>query len=124
MEGRVRKKNAPSLLSKVSGSLSPLTPNYELLPPIKEGLCILLKSLGREPEVALDPPATVTCALAKALSAWLKESVQPQAKALLNSPVTELHVGFYTCRNRNGGADLPLSEHAFSPTQSMFPTSC
>jgi ankyrin repeat protein len=56
----------------------------------------------------------VTCALAKALSAWLKESVQPQAKALLNSPVTELHVGSHTCRNRNGGADLPLSEHALA----------
>jgi len=115
--------------AKCSEAFSPLTPNYEPLPPIKEGLCgapgpILLKSLGRDPEVALDPPATVTCALAKALSAWLKEGVQPQAKALLNSPVTELHVASYTCRNRNGGADLPLSEHAFSPTQSMFPTSC
>ena len=103
--------------AKCSEALSPLTPNYEPLPPIKEGLCgapgpILLKSLGRDPEVALDPPATVTCALAKALSAWLKEGVQPQAKALLNSPVTELHVASYTCRNRNGGADLPLSEHA------------
>jgi hypothetical protein len=32
----------------------------------------------------------------------------------LNSPVTELHVGSYTCRNRNGGADLPLSEHALA----------
>ena len=103
--------------AKCSEAFSPLTPNYEPLPPIKEGLCgapgpILLKSLGRDPEVALDPPATVTCALAKALSAWLKEGVQPQAKALLNSPVTELHVASYTCRNRNGGADLPLSEHA------------
>jgi hypothetical protein len=52
--------------------------------------------------------------LAKALSAWLKESVQPQAKALLNSTVSKLHVGSYTCRNRNGGADLPLSEHALA----------
>jgi hypothetical protein len=33
---------------------------------------------------------------------------------LLNSPVTKLHVGSYTCRNRNGGADLPLSEHALA----------
>jgi peptidoglycan hydrolase-like protein with peptidoglycan-binding domain len=105
--------------AKCSEALSSLTLNYELLPPIKEGLCgtpapILLKSLGRDPEVALDPPATVTCAMAKALSAWLKESVQPQAQALINSPVTKLHVGSYTCRNRNGGADLPLSEHALA----------
>jgi len=105
--------------AKCSEALSPLTLNYEPLPPIKEGLCgapapILLKSLGRDPEIALDPPATVTCTLAKALSAWLSESVQPHAKALFNSPVTKLHVGSYTCRNRNGGADLPLSEHALA----------
>jgi peptidoglycan hydrolase-like protein with peptidoglycan-binding domain len=105
--------------AKCSEALSSLTLNYEQLPPIKEGLCgapapILLKSLGHDPEVALDPPATVTCALAKALSAWLNESVQPQAKALFNSSVTKLHVGSYTCRNRNGGADAPLSEHALA----------
>ena len=103
--------------AKCNEALSSLTLNYEPLPPIKEGLCgapapILLKSLGRDPEIALDPPATVTCTLAKGLSAWLNESVQPRAKVLLNSSVTKLHVGSYTCRNRNGGADLPLSEHA------------
>jgi hypothetical protein len=47
-------------------ALSSLTLDYEPLPPIKEGLCgapgpILLKSVGGDPEVALDPPATVTC---------------------------------------------------------------
>jgi peptidoglycan hydrolase-like protein with peptidoglycan-binding domain len=105
--------------AQCSEALASLTLNYESLPPLKEGLCgapapILLKSLGRDPEIALDPPATVTCTLAKALSAWLSESVQPHAKALFNSPVTKLHVGSYTCRNRNGGADLPLSEHALA----------
>jgi hypothetical protein len=105
--------------AKCSEALSSLTLNYEPLPPIKQGLCgapapILLKSVGRDPEIALDPPATVTCNLAKALSAWLNESVQPHAKALINSPVTKLHVGSYTCRNRNGGADAPLSEHALA----------
>src|SRR5262249_20083593 len=49
--------------AKCSEALSSLTLNYEPLPPIKEGLCgapasILLKSLGRDPEIALDPPAT------------------------------------------------------------------
>jgi hypothetical protein len=76
--------------TKCSEALSPVTLNYEALPPIKEGLCgapapILLKSLGQN-QVALDSPATVTCALAKALSAWLNETVQPQAKALFSSP--------------------------------------
>jgi hypothetical protein len=78
------------------------------------GLRSQFKSLGRNPEVVLDPPATVTCTLAKALSTWLNESVQPQAKASFNSSVTKLHVGSYTCRNRNGGADAPLSEHALA----------
>jgi hypothetical protein len=48
------------------------------------------------------------------LNTWLSESVQPQAKASFNSSVTKLHVGSYTCRNRNGGADAPLSEHALA----------
>jgi hypothetical protein len=105
--------------AKCGEALSGLSLNYEPLPPIKEGVCgapspILLKSLGPNPEVALDPPATATCALAKALSTWLNESVQPQAKALFNSSVTKLLVGSYTCRNRNGGADAPLSEHALA----------
>jgi peptidoglycan hydrolase-like protein with peptidoglycan-binding domain len=95
------------------------TLDYEPLPPIKEGLCgapapIMLKSLGSEPKVAIDPPATVTCALAKALSAWLNEFVQPKAKALFNSPVVKLYASTYVCRNRNGGADQPLSEHALA----------
>jgi hypothetical protein len=105
--------------AKCSEALSSLSLDYKPLPPIKEGLCgapapILLKALGQEPEVALDPPAIVTCTLAKALSTWLNESVQPQAKASFNSSVTKLHVGSYSCRNRNGGADQPLSEHALA----------
>jgi len=105
--------------AKCSEALASVTLDYEPLPPIKEGLCgapapILLKAVGQDPEVALDPAATVTCTLAKALSTWLNESVQPQAKASFNSSVTKLHVGSYTCRNRNGGATLPLSEHALA----------
>jgi hypothetical protein len=100
-------------------TLSSITLDYEPLLPVKEGLCgapapILLKSLGSDPKVAIDPPATVTCALAKALSAWLNETVQPKAKALFNSPVVKLHAASYACRNRNGGADRPLSEHALA----------
>ena len=106
--------------AKCREAFSSLTLDYEPLPPIKEGLCgapgpILLKSVRGDPEVGLDPPATLTCTLAKALSTWLNETVQPQAKALFNSSVTKLHVsGSYTCRNRNGGADQPLSEHALA----------
>jgi hypothetical protein len=59
-------------------ALSSATLDYEPLPPLREGLCgapapVLLKTLGGDPKVAIDPPATVTCALAKALSAWINE---------------------------------------------------
>jgi hypothetical protein len=100
-------------------TLSSITLDYEPLPPVKEGLCgapapILLKSLGSDPKVVVEPPATVTCALAKALSSWLIETVQPEAKALFYSPVVKLHAASYACRNRNGGANQPLSEHALA----------
>ena len=59
--------------AKCTEALSSVKLDYKLLPPIREGLCgapapILLKSLGSDTKVEIDPPATVTCALAKALS--------------------------------------------------------
>lgn len=86
----------------------------------EEGLCgapapILLKSLGSDPKVAIDPPATVTCPLAKALKTWLDQTVQPKAETLLGSPVVKLHsAGSYACRNRYGNPYQPLSEHALA----------
>jgi len=66
-------------------------------------------------EVEIDLPATVTCALAKALSTWLNETVQPEAKALFSSQVVKLHnATSYACRNRYGGAYQLLSEHALA----------
>jgi hypothetical protein len=106
--------------AKCTEVLSSLKLDYKILPPIKEGLCgapapILLKSLGSDPKVEIDPPATVTCALAKALSTWLNETVQPEAKALFSSQVVKLHnATSYACRNRYGSAYEPLSEHALA----------
>jgi hypothetical protein len=94
--------------------------DYEPLPPIKEGICgapapILVKSVGSDPKVEIDPPATVTCAVAGAVSAWLSKTVQPHAKALIGSPVVKLHnATSYACRNRYGSAKAPLSEHALA----------
>jgi hypothetical protein len=100
--------------------LAALTLDYESLAPIKEGICgapapILLKAIGSEPKVEIDPPATVTCALAVAIGAWLGETVQPKARAMLGAPVVKLHnAASYTCRNRYGGETTPLSEHALA----------
>jgi len=100
--------------------LASVTLDYEQLAPIKEGVCgapapILLRSVGNDPKVEINPPATISCPLAKALSVWLSKIVQPEAKALLGSEVVGLHnATSYACRNRNGGAETPLSEHALA----------
>ena len=106
--------------AKCAEALSSIKLTYEPLAPIKQGLCgapapILVKSLGSDPKVELDPPAIVTCQLARALNTWLDESVQPKAEALFGSPVAKLHNdGAYACRNRYHDAYQPLSEHALA----------
>ena len=66
-------------------------------------------------KVEIDPRATVTCALARALSTWLNETVQPEAEALFSSQVVKLHnATSHACRNRYGSAYQPLSEHALA----------
>ena len=106
--------------AKCSEALSSIKVNYEALAPSKQGLCgapapILLKTLGGEPRVELDPPVIVTCQLAKALNTWLDKTVQPKAEALVGSPVAKLHnAGAYACRNRYHDAHQPLSEHALA----------
>jgi hypothetical protein len=94
--------------------------DYEPLPPIKEGICgapapILIKSIGADPAVVVDPPATVTCALAVTLDGWLKERVQPKAKATLGAAVVKVrNATSYSCRNRYDGANTRTSEHALA----------
>jgi len=93
---------------------------YEQLQPIKQGLCgapapILLKSIGSDPKVTIDPAATVTCSVAHGLASWLEKSVQPEARARFASPVVVLrNAASYPCRNRNGAAVGLLSEHALA----------
>jgi len=100
--------------------LAGLTLDYETLPPLKEGICgapapVLLKAIGSDPKVAIEPPATVTCKLAAGLSAWLAKTVQPEARTLIGVPVVKLHnATSYACRNRYGGETTPLSEHALA----------
>jgi hypothetical protein len=101
-------------------ALSGVALDYQPLPPIKEGICgapapILVRSIGSDPKVAIDPPATMTCSLARGLSLWLSKTVQPDAEALLSTQVVKLrNASSYVCRNRYGGAATPLSEHALA----------
>jgi len=106
--------------AKCAEALSSVKLNYEPLAPIKQGLCgapapILVKSLGSDPKVELDPPAMMTCKLARALNTWLDKTVQPKAEAVFGSPVAKLHnVSSYACRNRYHDAYQLLSEHALA----------
>lgn len=63
--------------------------------------------------VALDPPATIDCATARALSVWLRRG--PVATfARKGAAVGGLVVvDAYSCRNRNRAGDGKLSEHSF-----------
>jgi hypothetical protein len=94
--------------------------DYEPLQPIKEGRCgtpapILVTSIGGDKKVEINPPATITCPMARALHIWLSKVVQPEAQALLGSSVAELqNASSYACRNRNGNAKGLVSEHAFA----------
>jgi hypothetical protein len=97
--------------------LSSVTLDYQPLAPLKEGICgapapILVKSIAG---VAIEPSATMTCALASGVATWISKTVQPQAKALLGTQVVTLHnASSYACRNRYGGETTPLSEHALA----------
>jgi hypothetical protein len=91
---------------------------FEHANPVRQGSCgtpapIKLKAVGK-PEVSLANPALMNCAVAVAVGNWVDKVLQPAAKETFASPVVRLvGTGSYTCRNRNGAADGPISEHAF-----------
>jgi hypothetical protein len=54
----------------------------------------------------------MTCPLAEAFALWVRDSVQPAARAWLGSPVARIEsFGTYSCRPVNGQAGARLSEH-------------
>jgi hypothetical protein len=104
--------------TKCTETLSGVRLDFEPLPPLQQGPCgtpapILLRSLGVDPKVELEPPATVSCELAKALSEWVG-AVQREAKELLGSAVLKLRASSYACRNIYHRANPPLSQHALA----------
>lgn len=86
-------------------------------PPMKRGACgtpapIRLVSIGRNPEIALSPPALVTCEFARAMHTWVQTGLQPLARKHLGAPVVRIEVmSDYACRNAYGRAKTRLSEH-------------
>jgi len=54
----------------------------------------------------------MTCPLAETFASWVREAVQPAARAWLGSPVVKIEsFGTYSCRPVNGQAGARLSEH-------------
>jgi hypothetical protein len=85
--------------------------------PIEDGECgalapVELISVGKNPEVALSPPAVVTCDLAVAIHDWMKADVQPLARTHLGKPVIRIEtMSSYSCRHAYGRTKGKLSEH-------------
>lgn len=86
--------------------------------PIREGACgaaapVQLISVGRNPQVALSPPVTVTCDMAAQIDNWVNRKLQPLAKKHLGQPLIKIEtMSSYSCRNAYGRAKNKLSEHA------------
>jgi hypothetical protein len=97
--------------------LAKVTLVAEAVPPTREGACGApaareLKSLG-ESKVEFEPPATLNCPMVAALNTWVTDKLQPAAQKSFGSPVVRIMAESYSCRNRYGLANAPISEHAF-----------
>lgn len=104
--------------AECTATLSGVRLDFEPLSPIQHGLCgipapILLRSLGVDQKVELDPPATVSCDLARALSEWV-DGVQREAKERFGAAISKLRASSYACRNIYNRANGPLSQHALA----------
>jgi hypothetical protein len=94
--------------------------DFSALSPIRDGACgapapVQLKGLKRDMKVELHPPATMTCPLASALGRWMSEVVQPRAKALLETEITQIaDLSAYQCRPRYNDLGQRISHHAFA----------
>ena len=111
---------SPNAAAKCKTLLTGDPLDYDLLPPIKEGMCgtpapVLLRAVGHDPKVTINPPAILSCPMADVLGEWLRDTVQPEAKAVFGSAVAKIqNSSSYVCRNRYAGAGTPLSEHALA----------
>jgi hypothetical protein len=85
--------------------------------PIKQGTCgapapMQLLSIGRNPQVALSPPVTLSCEMIAALGTFVASEMQPQARRLLGQPIVKIEtMSSYSCRTAYGRRGSRLSEH-------------
>ncbi|HEV7257451.1 MAG TPA: extensin family protein [Bosea sp. (in: a-proteobacteria)] len=71
--------------------------------------------------IVLEPPVTLSCAMATSVAQWLETSAQPLAKGYFARELTGLRVGGgHECRRRNRATNGPLSEHATGRALDIF----
>lgn len=88
--------------------------------PMRDGACgtpapIQLISIGKNPEVALSPPAIINCDMAEMLQNWMQADVQQLARKHLGGEVIKIEVmSSYSCRAAYGRTGNKLSEHGLA----------
>lgn len=92
--------------------------------PVRNGACgtpapVTLKRAGGA-MTELSPPALVNCRFAVKLNDWINNTLQPAAQSVYGQPVVRIMTASsYTCRNRYGQQQAPISEHAFANALDM-----
>ena len=82
---------------------------------------LMVRTATERLRIALQPPATLSCAMATSVAQWLEISVQPLAKGYFTRDITALRVGGgHECRRRNRSASGPLSEHSTGQALDIF----
>jgi hypothetical protein len=85
--------------------------------PFRQGECgapapVRLVSIGKNPEVAVSPPALVSCDMVAGLHKWLKDDLQPLARKHLGADIVRIEtMSDYSCRRAYGRIANRLSEH-------------
>lgn len=100
--------------------LAPIAAGLDVSEPMRAGDCgspapVLLRSVGASSRVEMKPAATLNCRMVARMHEWVETTLQPAARAEFGSPVVRI-IGSsgYSCRNRYGLANAPISEHAFA----------
>jgi hypothetical protein len=98
--------------------LNALGVSAKALPPIAESACgvpdpVLIASLD-DGDIPLSGVAKVNQEIALTFATWVRDNVEPAARATLGAPLTGLRIlDSYSCRTRDHIKDAKLSEHAF-----------
>lgn len=84
--------------------------------PVGSGACMVrnpfLVTAAAAGRVRLEPAATLRCQMVPSFERWVKDILQPGARAYLGSTVVSLKIAAsYACRTRNSISGARLSEH-------------